>query len=192
MAADRSRTLTCVRLFVAIDLPRVLKDGLEAAVELLRPALPTAKWTRPEGRHLTLKFLGEVAEERLGEIEAALDLASAHRPPFGAALGEIGGFPNLRRPRILWVGTTSGVRELQALAREVEACLQPLGFKPEGRPFSGHLTLARFPSPSPVGALPDVGIPHEPFDVEEIVLFQSQLGRGGARYTSVRRYPLSG
>ena len=91
---------------------------------------------------------------------------------------------------MLWVGIGEGSDALASLAADVEDVLQPLGFPGEDRPFRGHFTLARFPTPKIVRALPDVTVPDASFAVDEIVLFRSQLHPKGARYTVIQRFPL--
>ena len=91
---------------------------------------------------------------------------------------------------MLWIGVGAGTEALAALAADVEATLEPLGFPSEDRPFHGHFTLARFPQPKVVGGLPDVAVPSATFGVREIVLFRSQLHPKGARYTALERFSL--
>ncbi len=181
-----------MRLFVAVDVPSSLKDAIEdEVVGTLRDRVPGARWTRPEGRHLTLKFLGNVADERVAVIAVAVEAASGRHQGFTASFSEIGGFPNLRRPRVLWIGLGEGAEPMAALAAEIEGELAPLGFEPEGRPFSGHLTLARFPRPRVV-ELSEVVAPAGRFDVDDVVLFESKLHPKGARYLAVDRFRLRG
>ena len=180
-----------MRLFVAVDVPDELRDAIESdVVGALRDRVPGARWTRPEGRHLTLKFLGNVVDERVTAIGGALRASAAEHASFEASFGEVGGFPNLRRPRVLWIGVVEGAGQLGALARSVESSLEPLGFACEDRPFTGHLTLARFQRPRIV-EVPSVAVPLERFPVKEVVLFQSRLHPKGARYEVVHRFPLS-
>jgi 2'-5' RNA ligase len=182
-----------VRLFVAVDVPEGLKEAIESdVVGPMRDAVPGARWTRPEGRHLTLKFLGNVDDERVDEIAEVLRSAAAHHARFRASFVEVGGFPTLRRPRVLWVGVGEGGEPMAALAADLESALEPLGFDPEGRPFHGHFTLARFPRPRVIESPPAVVVPEERFDVGEFVLFRSQLHPKGARYTALERFPLTG
>lgn len=181
------------RLFVAVDVPDDLRDRVEQeVVEPLRPELPGAKWTRPEGRHLTLKFLGEVEEGRVSEIGEALEGAASGHAPFEAAFSEVGGFPNLGRPRVLWVGVGEGAEPMAELAGSVDEAMSGLGFDREKRRFHGHLTIARFKRPKKTGDLPEVPVPEDRFAVDEIVLFESHLHPKGARYTARARFTLSG
>ena len=181
-----------MRLFVAVDVPQDVKDAIERdVVGALRDALPGARWTRPEGRHLTLTFLGEVADERATGVGQALAEAASRHVGFDAAFAELGGFPNVRRPRVLWLGVDMGAEELSALAADVEDVLRPLGFPGEDRPFRAHVTLARFPKPRLVGSMPAVAVPSTTFRVDEVVLFRSQLHPKGARYAVLERIPLA-
>jgi 2'-5' RNA ligase len=181
-----------VRLFVAIDIPDELRDAIENdVVGGLRDRVPGARWTRPEGRHLTLAFLGNVSEDRVGDIRSAVATAASQHEAFEASFDGVGGFPNLRRPRVLWIGIGVGAEPLSALARSVCLALEPLGFPPEDRPLQGHLTLARFKPPKIVD-VPAVAVGLDPFAVNEIVLFQSRLHPKGARYEALERFALEG
>ena len=116
--------------------------------------------------------------------------AAARTEGVDAAFDGLGGFPNLRRPRVLWIGVGPGAEGLATLAAAVEDSLRPLGFPGEDRPFHPHYTLARFPKPAVIGELPDVTIPTDRFGVREVVLFRSRLHPKGARYTALERLPL--
>jgi len=179
-----------LRLFVAVDVPEHLKDAIETGVVgRLRVGASGAKWTRPEGRHLTLKFLGNVDEPRVAGIASVVEDAAARHGSFPASFDEIGGFPDLRRPQVLWIGLGRGNAELARIASDLDEGFVRLGFEAERRPFRGHLTLARFPKPSAI-ELPPLETPDEPFRVEEFVLFESKLHPKGARYTALERFAL--
>ncbi len=181
-----------MRLFVAADVPHDLREMIESSVVApLRERLSAARFTHPEGRHLTLKFLGNVGDERLDEIRHALAIATGGHAPFDASFTEIGGFPNLRRPRVLWIGIGDGSEQLAAIARSLDGALEPAGFVPESRPFLCHLTLARFRDPRTV-QVPELTVPGAPFRVREIVLLRSHLHPKGARYEALDRFGLSG
>jgi 2'-5' RNA ligase len=180
-----------VRLFVAVDVPQEIKDAIEKdVVDVLRTAVQGARWTRPEGRHLTLEFLGETADERVADITRALRKATKKNRRFETSFEELGGFPTVRRPRVLWTGLGEGADEMRSLAADVNRELEPLGFDPESRPFTPHYTLARFARPRVIAELPEVHVPNTKFAVGEIVLFRSQLHPKGARYTALERVPL--
>jgi 2'-5' RNA ligase len=187
-----------LRLFVAIDLPEDVRESLgRLQADLRRQGLPGLRWTRPEGVHLTLKFLGETPASSLAAIEGALARAVRGTPSFHLALGAPGTFGNRRGPRVLWVDVEGDVKPLQQLQAAVERELAAAGFAPEERGFSPHLTLARVPQPPPPGlaerisrALAAVAAPRGEIEVTEVVLMRSRLQPGGAVHSRVAVFPL--
>jgi 2'-5' RNA ligase len=138
------------RLFVGLPLPEYYQSGLDGLVRSLKPAVQGSfTWARPGSWHLTLKFLGDVPTQRLPELDAALKSVSWRAFPFRAGGG--GFFPSAARPRVLWVGVASGAGRCRELTAAIEEALFELGFEPEARSFSAHLTVARIKS-SPRGA----------------------------------------
>lgn len=137
--------MTTVRTFIAIELDAGLKAGLALAQERLHERVPprSVRWVRPEAIHLTLKFLGDTPIERLDEIKAALGQATAESQPFGIDVGGLGCFPNLRRPRVVWIGLQEPTGMLVRLRDSLENLVASLGFPAEKRPFHPHLTLGR-------------------------------------------------
>ena len=133
-----------VRAFVAIELPDRAKDALARVVGELRAAqLGGLRAVRPEGIHLTLKFLGDVPADRIDAIGAAAERAAGHHTPFALLLSGVGAFPSGRAPRVLWAGIAGDLDSLGALQASVDGCLADLGFARERRAFNPHLTLAR-------------------------------------------------
>jgi len=184
-----------MRLFVALDIPDDVRSRLAALAASLRPSSRTARWTRIEGLHVTLKFIGELSPEKSEAIKAAL-AAIPPRSPFSLAFRGLGFFPNERRPRVLWAGVQAGP-ELAALAADVETSLDALGIPRESRAFSPHLTLARFDSPRGLEALHSAIEGAAPAEfgattAREFHLYQSVLKRGGAEYTRLATFSLSG
>lgn len=182
-----------MRLFVAIKLPEHIEIKLEEYQHQLKPFARDAKWVNPLGIHLTIKFLGEVKEERLPEIHKALGECSQEFGPIEVNVSGCGFFPNERRPAVLWVGVIADA--LQPLQQSMEEKFALQGFEKENREYSPHLTLARFRDPH--GRLPLV---HEAnkqknsklgeFTASEFHLFQSVLKRSGAEYTILKTFPL--
>lgn len=115
---------------------------MERAAERIRARAFPIRWVRPEGVHVTLKFLGEVVEGRVPEVTSAVESGVADLSPFRMEARGFGAFPTPRRPRVVWIGVepSEALRTLQA---RVERALETLGFAPEGRPFHPHLTLGR-------------------------------------------------
>ncbi len=141
-----------------------------------------------------MKFLGEVAEDRIEEIGRALEKAAAGVAPFSLVVEGVGGFPNPKYPRVVWAGIRESA-ELKKLQLQVEDAMDGLGFPPEGRAFSPHLTLCRIKSTAEgrsMGRLLSEVRPEikAAFDVSSVVLFRSVLKPAGAEYTSLKEIQL--
>ena len=134
-----------IRTFVAIPLPQPLLDGLSSVQRQLEKQIPprSVRWVRIEGIHLTLKFLGDTPTEKLPDIKRALAAVARHAPACTFTAGELGCFPNPRRPRVIWIGVQEPTGRLAALQAAIEEAMAPLGYSPEGRGFTPHLTLGR-------------------------------------------------
>jgi 2'-5' RNA ligase len=133
-----------VRSFIAIHLPAGVRAELASLEDKLKAGRhPFVKWVDPESMHLTLKFLGNVAVDSIPQIvEAMSGVAGAH-PAFKLLVAGTGAFPNWQRPQVVWVGVGGELDRLNSLQKGLESVLSPLGFPPEFRPFSAHLTLGR-------------------------------------------------
>ncbi|MEE9198911.1 MAG: RNA 2',3'-cyclic phosphodiesterase, partial [Dehalococcoidia bacterium] len=148
-----------VRAFIAIELPTPVKRLLGREIDRLRAALPASmRWVRPDSVHLTLKFLGAIPQEQVPAIVDSLRTACREVGPIRLRTGLLGCFPNLRHPRVLWMGVGGDTEALVALQGRVDSAVEPLGFAREGRPFVPHLTLARAKGR---GAGPGQGVPEE-------------------------------
>lgn len=183
-----------VRTFIAVDLPAEVKTQIGGIIAGLKPLSSSIRWVRPEGLHMTLKFLGEIPQERLPDIFAATEKAALSRTPFSFALAGTGGFPNLRRPRVLWVGVQDGAEHLIGLQEAVEGALVPCGFPPEGRAFSPHLTIGRVRSPQGIQPVldrfPSISYQSEKITVSSVKVMRSQLQPTGAVYSTLKAFPL--
>jgi 2'-5' RNA ligase len=190
-----------MRSFVAVDLPEPIKTAISDEQRALRTAarvtsgrMEDMKWTRPEGIHLTLKFLGEISAQQVTQVTSALAGLGTFEP-FVLEVKGFGFFPVARRPRVLWVGVEPSPA-LVELAHRVEAAMKGLGFAAEDRTFSPHLTLARFNvarSRPELEALlePKRGLALGNFEVSEFFLFESKLSPRGADYQKLARFPRS-
>ena len=133
-----------IRSFIAIELPEAVKTGLQQIqTELTLPRYSFVKCVAPEGIHLTLKFLGNISAQKVTEITRVMEQASQGVSPFQLQITEVGAFPNMRRPRVLWVDIRGEVDKLVGWQLRIDNGLVPLGFTKEARPFTPHLTLAR-------------------------------------------------
>jgi len=188
------------RLFVAVELEEVVRQALgELQAQLRGRGLNGLRWVRPEGIHLTLKFLGETPREKVGEIAEALSRSTAGVRPHELTLGKVGTFGSRNAPRVLWVDLADGVEETGRLQAQVERELAALGFPREDRGFSPHLTLARVRPESAravagllAEAVAAVKAPRATVHVREVSLMLSKLGPGGPVYTRLEAFPLTG
>ncbi len=181
-----------VRSFIAIELPDELKVGLAQLEAQLKLGKPSAvKWVDPSGIHLTLKFLGNIAVDRISAITRAMKEATRELSPFQLKVTGLGGFPNLKRVQVAWVGIGGEVDKLGQLQQRIESSLAPLGFTTESRPFTPHLTLARLRDRASPDERQRFGqlITSARFEaahtikVDSVNLMRSQLTREGAIYS---------
>lgn len=183
-----------IRSFIAIELPPETRELLAQIIDRLKSNGSTAaKWVNPEGVHLTLKFLGNVPAARVDEITEAMALACEGIPPFFLETTGLGAFPNLNRVQVIWIGIGGEVDKLKQLQQRMESSLEVIGFSPETRPFSPHLTLARVRQYASPGERLELArlitrIQSETasrFSVNTVNLMKSQLTRAGAIYSRI-------
>ena len=183
-----------IRAFVAVPLEEPVTRRRLAGARSLLPPVTGVRWVPEAQLHFTLKFLGDVEEERIGAAKDAV-LRAAAGAPFRLALEGLGAFPPHGAARVLWAACGEGATALAQLAARVEEAFAAAGFSREERPFSPHLTLARVRDPDAgrrlARALP--AVPSEPFGtlaVASIVLYRSDLGPRGADHTELLRAAL--
>jgi 2'-5' RNA ligase len=181
-----------MRAFIAIDLPDAVRASLAEAQQTFRSATNDARWTRPEGLHLTLKFLGEISDAQTKQVVEAL----AQMGPvelFRVEVKGFGFFPQSQKARVFWAGVAAPPA-LAELASRVEGRMEKIGFAREDRAYSPHLTLARFQVPRPQPALAAAAAAQATtslgkFEVSEFFLFESKLSPQGSQYRKVMRFP---
>ena len=182
-----------IRTFIAIELDESIKDELTSLQERLRAEAPrgSVRWVRSGGIHLTLKFLGDVPADQIGEITRALQKSCQGFAPFSLSCGELGCFPNLKRPRVVWVGIQEETGTLAQLQKAIEENVGPLGYPPEKRKFSPHLTIGRVQKRVGSGDLrrlgevvgaSEIGTLGQ-MEVRSVNLMRSDLRPSGAVYT---------
>ncbi|MBN1485034.1 MAG: RNA 2',3'-cyclic phosphodiesterase [Chloroflexia bacterium] len=132
-----------IRTFIAVELPSQLRRPLAQIQEQLKRERHPVRWVTPDKIHLTLKFLGEIAAEQVAAVGESCARVAAHFQPFQLEAIGVGCFPHIHRPRNVWIGLQGDLEILSRLQTEVEAALAELGFPPENRKFSPHLTLGR-------------------------------------------------
>ena len=185
-----------MRLFVALDLDDNARQAIAVLQQRIAKALGSSqsmKMVDPARMHLTLAFLGEIAESKAPPIVEALSINFDFRS-FAVEFQGVGVFPRRGAPRVLWLGVGHGASEIIQLEREVVRRLEGLGITLEQRPFHPHLTLARWRTSRPADRR------HVPSDesrtvakvtVDRVTLYQSRLSAAGPAYTALTRATLT-
>jgi RNA 2',3'-cyclic 3'-phosphodiesterase len=180
-----------MRLFVALEIPSAVRENLAALLKFLRAISPQTRWVRPENLHVTLKFIGEVAETKIAAIRSALAGVRCDQV-VTLDFRKVGFFPNEKHPRVFWAGIEASPN-LITLAADIEMATEKLGILREKRSFSPHLTLARFDPPRleeklraaiQENATRDFGS----LRTSQYHLIESKLKRSGAEYTTVESF----
>lgn len=182
-----------VRSFIALELNDEVRGKLTELLHQLHRTGAAVKWVEPENLHLTLKFLGEVPEAQIANIAETLRAIAQTIKPFAFTVRGVGGFPDLRRPRVLWVGVEA-VPPLIQLQRLVEQGMEKLGFAPEGRAFHPHITLGRVKAMAGIEKVKAILSQHADtlfgiVAVSHLTFFRSDLSREGPTYTPLAHLP---
>jgi 2'-5' RNA ligase len=186
-----------IRSFLAIELPEAIRKRIEEIQVDLRSSNSDVRWVRPEKIHLTLKFFGSIEESRVDTITKSIEPLVGGTPQFSLEVKGMGAFPNIRNPRVIWMGLIDEKQVLIPLQKQLESTLETIGFQVEGRPFRPHLTLGRMNSGRGKDEL--IGriqkYKEERFgdlEVRRFVLFKSDLRPTGPIYTPLREVKLGG
>jgi 2'-5' RNA ligase len=185
------------RVFCAIELPSLVLEKISEHINRLRAAAPDspASWSRPENVHLTLKFIGEIAPGRVGNLSEAAAAAVAGFSPFEILIKDTGSFPKHGTPRVFWIGVDDYSGMLAQLQAKLdEECLR-LGFAKEARAFNPHLTIARGRKPQGARALAaahkEMGFASTDVRVSELTVIRSELSSKGSNYTTISQHALT-
>ncbi|HEX3282518.1 MAG TPA: RNA 2',3'-cyclic phosphodiesterase [Pyrinomonadaceae bacterium] len=185
------------RVFCAIELPSLAIEKISEHIKRLRAAAPDspASWSRAENVHLTLKFIGEIPQNRVSDLSQAVANAVAGFSPFELEIKDTGSFPKHGTPRVFWIGIDDGSGQLAQLQAKLdEECLL-LGFEKEARPFNPHLTIARGRKPQGARALATahekMGFLATKIRVKELSVIRSELSSKGSNYTTISRHTLT-
>lgn len=175
-----------IRSFIAIQLSREMRMSLADASRVLAAQMAGAavRWVKPERMHLTLKFLGDTDIDKISAIKLAMDAAAAEHRAFALSLGELGCFPNVSRPRVIWAGLVGDIPQLEALQGGLDTAMGRLGWKTEARPFRAHLTLGRVKDSRKLKGI-EWGADLKPavLTVRSVDFIESQLRPSGPIYT---------
>jgi RNA 2',3'-cyclic 3'-phosphodiesterase len=200
-AGERQSGPRMVRLFIALETDEAMQQAVAAVQRSLRQRgdMPV-RWVAPAQVHLTLQFLGNVVAAHLPSLMAALAPAVAPHPAMLLRAGEVGAFPSVDAPRVLWLGVRGADDSLLSLQQAVRDAVRGVeGVVADRKPFRAHLTLGRvragrrdMPGLAAVATALDrpVAVPPTAWPVRSVALIRSVLGPGGSRYTIVERFPL--
>lgn len=186
------------RLFIACEVPDEVKENIGTLITNLKARSATdVRWIKPEGVHITLKFLGETPVKKLPAIKLAIQEAVVGHSPFELEFSNIGTFGGREGLRIMWVGIAGDVLRLEALVRAVNAALSVVGFEPERRPFRPHLTLGRVKDEIATRrraeievAVGKMDVPPTAWRTAQVSLMRSRITTGGAFYDVLATFPL--
>ena len=185
-----------MRIFVAIEIPTSIQQQLADFQGVLRSAEARISWTQPSNIHLTLKFLGEIDRKALDYVRLGCKAVCEGISHFSLGLQGSGVFPNRKQPRVLWVGLGGRIDKVVELASRLNDALATKGFSPDSKPLRPHLTVGRIKS---IDAIEETltlastyAFEQQEFEVREIVIVQSELGRSAPTYTVISRLAFTG
>jgi RNA 2',3'-cyclic 3'-phosphodiesterase len=187
---------SAIRTFICLDIPESIKERIEKLQRELRQMDAQVSWVKPANIHLTLKFLGDVAQTKIPTVSAAVNRPTGSCSPFQVTVGETGCFPSRRNPRVLWIGIAQMPDALRRLHKEIEDELAREGFAREAKKFNPHLTIARLRNPRNAQPLAEAlmtrGFEDESFQTSEVIVMRSELSPQGSIYTPQGVIPLNG
>ena len=183
-------------MFCAVELPDEVRERLREHIQRLRESVPdaSASWTRVENIHLTLKFFGNVAVDRIPAISEVASRAVDEFSPVQIGIGATGVFPKPSRPQVLWIGVSDPSGRLVGLQRRLEDECAKERFEKEDRAYRPHLTIARIRRPEGAKQLADAHLRMEfepsQIEVRKLIVFRSELSSKGSRYTAISKHEL--
>jgi 2'-5' RNA ligase len=179
-----------MRVFLALKLPGAIKEYLSTVTRTMSQRVSGVKWVKAEGLHVTLKFFGEIEEKKVQEIEGALRGIDKQHTAMPLQLKEINAFPDLMRPRVIVVTFQEGVDNVKAIFHDIENRLLAADIQKEVRVFTPHITVGRVKDSAPLLKRNIIALEEKRFLLDNLVLYQSTLTRGGAFYAPLKEIKL--
>ena len=175
-----------IRTFIAVDLPQDAKMEMDKLTSILRTEGRGINWVKAENLHITLRFLGDIDQESVPKLAESIKTNIYGFGKFGLSFSGLGGFPNLKMPRVIWAGTDIGKDRLRDLATSVEmACIESKFGRGDKR-FLAHLTIGRVKNPSGIGIIVKkierTAFQTKPYDIPAVTIFKSDLSPAGPKY----------
>lgn len=190
-----------MRAFIAVDIDEVVRKEIDGIMTRLKKGAQFTSanpaWVSADNIHITLKFLGEISDDMIPKIEKVLKKTAAETKPFDLEIRKIGVFPDMHRPKVVWIGIDHGKKLLFNLQENLEKKMVLNEFESEDRPFSPHITIARLKSLKGTAQFMDVVHSHVSCSagtclIKELILFKSVLKPGGPEYTPLIKVPFGG
>ena len=184
-----------IRVFLAIEIPKELKESISELQKFLKKSNADANWVPAENFHYNLKFFGWTTEDEIKKLISITEKTASKAKSFEIEIKGTGGFPSLNSPRVLWLGMSKGTNQIKELAEKLDLEYSKIGIPKEEREFKAHLTLCRIKSNDNKKALVDKAKQKQhinigTFKAEELVLFSSKLTRKGPIYEPIKRFRL--
>lgn len=187
--------MAMIRTFIAIEIPVELKQEVDRLIIQLKSAGPEVKWVRAANLHFTVRFLGDISETDIPDLVEAIKKQVENLKSFEINLSGLGCFPNMNRPRIVWLGADGDLNALKETAYKVESACREAGYGKSDKPFSAHLTIGRIKNPrgleTLISKLPDIQFNSDEFKISELTIFKSDLSPRGPKYTKIATITLS-
>ncbi len=187
-----------IRSFLAFELPLDIKRGVHRVLADIRGSIRNVRWVDADNIHLTVVFMGNIFEDLIPSINEAVEKVCLRYGSFEVSLSGLGAFPNSKRPRVIWLGLQGNTERMSIFKNSLHKQIKPFGIKEEKRPFKPHLTLGRFRNPTPGDSSLDnfiakyKDLSSAECRMDELIFFKSDLKPGGAVYTKLKSWPLSG
>ncbi len=183
-----------IRAFIAVELDNQIKEELARVQEILKTSQADVKWVEPINLHLTLKFLGQIANKKVEKINQVLKNPLCDFSSFPLTIKSLGAFPKINYPRVIWAGAFSPENKLKSLADLVETKLVSLKFPKEKRDFETHITLGRVKSAKNrsklIELMEEAKVQEKEMMVTSLTLFESQLSSRGPQYLAISKINL--
>ena len=186
-----------VRTFIGIEIENTVISEISQELSYLKNQFPNINWIRPENIHITLKYLGNVEPNDLRKVFSEIAKIGLSEAPFSLEIESTGVLPDLRRPKVVYAGCGFGGNELISLQNKIAKTCDTLGYPFEKKPYTPHITLGRIKKPSYALGIDDIildmnNIDFGISDVDEIIVYMSELTSTGAEYSPMHRVRLEG
>lgn len=181
-----------MRLFAGITIPQSIRDEIDDLIDSVQSGSEKVKWVKKENFHITLRFIGEVGEDRVGPLCRGLMNVGRNKTPFRISLSTVGAFPTMKFPRVYWIGVDQGEGMVRCLHNDINDELRKFGHDPEGKRFHPHVTIGRVRKTGVQCQFPEDRTHFGEFLSEDFCLFKSTLTKRGPIYDIIEKIDFLG